>query len=699
MRGIARDHGYNPSIPLMKGDSVARQRVLVRGSGAAMAHSGWLVVLAAALSTTLMLQSTRVFVSYLVWVVDQANRGTLALVALAVYAATALALLLPRFVGPRGALFVAVGALVVPRAVLQVVPQPELRLVLAAIAVAAWSWLLLQLLARQVDAVALGLGVGFAFDLALRLGRMTVDLPWMAGAGAHVLAFALVGALVLVIVLLAAEVPLDSATPYARFVPSPLSVLAIGPALVIYHLMSGNPGLAQVKLDATYPTASWWMVAGTGIGLLLALVVLRAPDDAADLPDSAATGRPVLSAPVVLLITLLIGAGLFLLFWTQPGLRHLAWVLGIAGVLPLLALAMSGGATAVAATDADEGVRGWRAWLRTPSAMVWLLTGSLVVHVALIFIYYSSTGNLRWIVVAWALLVVSALFVGGPDAGAQGTGVRLAVAPRLVPLQGMVLVGVAGVALLIGGVVAQAQWKQPRTTGPLGSEIVVFDWNIQSGFARDNSFALDRQADEIRRIGPGVVLLQEVQRGWLMSGGMDQALWLSQELGLQFAFGAGSGDGLWGNAILTNAPMSSVRVQHLGDSQNLRRAALQASIEADVPGGAVWFHVTHLDDPKGAGEVRLEQVQELLNVWGGRVPAVIAGDFNATPDDALMAKLQESGFYDRSVDVTPNFTTSNDERRIDYIFVSPQLRFRRLLELNTWASDHRPVVQHIDVRP
>src|SRR6185437_15555041 len=52
-------------------------------------------------STVLMLQSMRVFVSYLVFVVDQSNRSTLAAVAAGVFLACGLSWLLIRVIGLR----------------------------------------------------------------------------------------------------------------------------------------------------------------------------------------------------------------------------------------------------------------------------------------------------------------------------------------------------------------------------------------------------------------------------------------------------------------------------------------------------------------------------------------------------------------------------------------------------------------------
>src|SRR5579884_2716541 len=94
-----------------------------------------------ALGTLLMLESMRVFVSYLVFVLDQSRRTAIAGSVLADVLAIALAWPLLRLLGPRRLLALAVGALVVSRLGVQFVATPQPRLVLGAVGVAAWGWL------------------------------------------------------------------------------------------------------------------------------------------------------------------------------------------------------------------------------------------------------------------------------------------------------------------------------------------------------------------------------------------------------------------------------------------------------------------------------------------------------------------------------------------------------------------------------
>ncbi len=88
--------------------------------------------------------------------------------------------------------------------------------------------------------------------------------------------------------------------------------------------------------------------------------------------------------------------------------------------------------------------------------------------------------------------------------------------------------------------------------------------------------------------------------------------------------------------------------------------------------------------------MRLQQVEQLLDFWNERTPAVIAGDFNAPPDSDVVQMMHEAGFDD-SADLIGDATTSEDERRIDYIFTTPDIEVTEVRIDEIWTSDHLPV--------
>src|SRR4029079_9825651 len=141
----------------------------------------------AAVSTTLMLQSTRVFLSYMVFSVGQSHREALAGITLAVFLSFGMCGVVVRFAGPRRAVLFSGLGLAASRLILQFWQQPDARMVLGAIGVIAWGWALPPLLAVGREATGSVVGIGLIVDLAIRTLFQTVDLPWMPNFWAHLM--------------------------------------------------------------------------------------------------------------------------------------------------------------------------------------------------------------------------------------------------------------------------------------------------------------------------------------------------------------------------------------------------------------------------------------------------------------------------------------------------------------------------------
>ncbi|MCS7051753.1 MAG: hypothetical protein NZL87_09075 [Thermomicrobium sp.] len=238
-------------------------RTVARSSRSTPAVAGpdvtlWAVV-AVALTTVLWVQATRVFVSDLVFVVDQSRRTVLLLVVATAYASPLLAPFIGTMTGGR-LLGVATGLLVASRLGLQVIEWPVGRVVLGAIGLAAGGWALVPLLRWRARA-GLGCLVGLATDLALRTARQTLDLPWLPGLESHLATVLLTAVLVLAVVAVAA----DRGPVEPR---GAMGFLALGPTIGLSHLVTGNIGFAIVHTGWDLPLASGLL----GLGFLLGLL-------------------------------------------------------------------------------------------------------------------------------------------------------------------------------------------------------------------------------------------------------------------------------------------------------------------------------------------------------------------------------------------------------------------------------------------
>lgn len=599
------------------------------------ADTALLGVLLTAVVTLFSIQAARVYVSDLVFVVDQSRRLLLLLFVLLVFASPILAPILD-YLSRGNLLLLTGGFLAVTRSALQFVEWPVGRLVLSGLSFAAAGWLFVLLLRSQAQA-GLGIPIGWGLDLALRTARGTLDLPWIPGLGSHLATLALS---LLVVACLIGFLS-DRRRTEQR---SALSLLSLGPAWGLGFLVTGNIGFATVHTGRPFPAATGLL----GLGLLAGLLL-----------------TPLLTRHWLgwLLVSFLGGAGL-VLAWGE-GWR--------AGVGILLASASWLGFTLIGAIGGQLSSR--QSGLTRPALA---LSIGQVILVLLLFRYYTATGD-RWVPLAlWAMLALVAAFVW-PGRWPAGTLVLLPHVLLIVFLP------------LVGAMVWQLLQRPPlQGERPLKREITVMTYNIQSGYSRDHRWNLEETARVIESSGADIVLLQEVSRGWLVTSNADQLLWLERRLGLRGSWGPASQDGLWGNAILARSQPLHKQVIHFSRTQNLRRGALAVQFATDM--GTVWAVTTHLDDPRDATRARLSQIEELVVFLEGWRPLVVGGDFNAEPGSGEISRLEAAGLRDPAAELAVLSPTSADNRRIDYVFVRGKLTPLAVEVPDVSASDHRPVV-------
>lgn len=345
----------------------------------------WWAVVLAATAMALGLQATRVFVADLVFVVDQSRRTALALYNLGVFSTPLLAGPLTLALGRRGLLLSSAVALWLSRLALQFTEDPPLRVLLGAIGIAGWGWLLVGLLRLDRRSARTGLLAGCTIDLALRTAFNTIDLPWMPGPVAHLATLLLVVTGVVALRAARWEEDLLVALPGTR-------AILIGPFLALFHLVLGNPGLAQVQAGLRLSTAA--LVLGLGLAGGMALGRLLAGHWAGWLPGTAASGL-----------------GLWLVWhgssWAVAGL-----LLSTAGIAALLAGVLQGSRVERGRGSIDRVALGFAL--------------GLVLQVSLLFRYYTATGSGLDLGAAWLFMTL------GRRCGGQA-GSRALTAFRPIP--------------------------------------------------------------------------------------------------------------------------------------------------------------------------------------------------------------------------------------------------------------------------
>ena len=264
-------------------------------------------------------------------------------------------------------------------------------------------------------------------------------------------------------------------------------------------------------------------------------------------------------------------------------------------------------------------------------------------------------------------------------------------------------------ALAAAGCAGPASAPAP---GPAPLRVLVY--NVHAGKDATRADNLVRVAGVVRETGADLVLLQEVDRGTERSGRVDQVAELARLTGMHGVFGKtldfqGGGYGL---ALLSRWPVSGdTLVQLAADppepaaSAREPRGVLRARVAA--PGGPLYLLNTHLD-ASGPDTFRLREAAALLEIAGRLREAgarvLVGGDFNATPESAVIAAVLEAGWRDGwaacgGAGEGLTFPAKAPVKRIDYLFLPPETRCDSAAVVGGEVSDHRGVLFVLSPRP
>ncbi len=277
--------------------------------------------------------------------------------------------------------------------------------------------------------------------------------------------------------------------------------------------------------------------------------------------------------------------------------------------------------------------------------------------------------------------------------------------PRTVPradfVQKLVILAI-GVGVIAWYAFWSAPLPRPTSIAPQVTpkpNIRVMTYNIHQGISADFAVNLDAMAETIAAQNPDIVVLNEVNRARPNYGLIDTLPLIANRLGMDYVFGANYPDNQYGNAILTRAPILEASNTHYRAETTETRGVLRAVI--DSPIGKVTVYGTHLDHISGAKNVRAQQITEFLQIWNKTPYSILMGDLNAEPDKPELQAIYQAGWVDalRVAGKDDAFTfwdpTPTPGRRIDYIFVTPDLRVLSANVVQVRTSDHLPVIAEI----
>ena len=221
----------------------------------------------------------------------------------------------------------------------------------------------------------------------------------------------------------------------------------------------------------------------------------------------------------------------------------------------------------------------------------------------------------------------------------------------------------------------------------------VVAYNIKHGRGMGGKLDLKRTAETIRKLLPDVVALQEVDNRCKRSGGVDQAAWLGEKLGMHHAFGKfmNYGGGEYGMAMLSKYPIIRSEAHRLPDGAE-PRCALE--IEIEINGKRASFVSIHLDWTKET--LRVAQAKALIEKLSDRAhPVFLVGDFNAGRDSETLAVLSAHWTALKKMEEKETFPSDGPKVEIDFILVPKESEWeKRECEVieEPLTSDHCPVM-------
>lgn len=280
-----------------------------------------------------------------------------------------------------------------------------------------------------------------------------------------------------------------------------------------------------------------------------------------------------------------------------------------------------------------------------------------------------------------------------------------------------------------GGKPGQSSESAPRELVVMSYNIMVGRFHQSTGQYKGFAENLEALIEVIRRAGPDVVLLQEVDVGVERSERVDEAAHLAKALGMEYRFAPAIEfqGGRYGIALLSRWPIQEHEVIRLFNPEYARthpewrltnaglseQRVLQIA-RIDVRGRSVSVMNTHLGLSQHQRRIQLARigayVEEHLMLPNRAL--IFGGDLNCEPDalelspirkrlrDAYHQIPDERGIP-RDLPIHQRLTVRSDRPRacIDYIFVSDgHLAVLGTEVLETTASDHRPVVTRLAFR-
>ena len=231
----------------------------------------------------------------------------------------------------------------------------------------------------------------------------------------------------------------------------------------------------------------------------------------------------------------------------------------------------------------------------------------------------------------------------------------------------------------------------------------IMTYNVQSGRDAWGQLHLDGCAATINEVQPDVCVLNEVRVGCIGSGRLDQPAEIGKATGMYHAFAKAIpfDGGSYGIALLSKYPIVKFEVFPVPalpeetQARNYEARVLERA-ELDINGQTIVVYGSHFGL---TGRERVNATKLVLEkVPFETLPTLLMGDFNMTPDDSLIAQLEEKLINTGKDSLELTHHTLNMRDTIDYIFVNDKIKVTASYVKFSYASDHLPRIIECEIK-
>jgi endonuclease/exonuclease/phosphatase family metal-dependent hydrolase len=226
--------------------------------------------------------------------------------------------------------------------------------------------------------------------------------------------------------------------------------------------------------------------------------------------------------------------------------------------------------------------------------------------------------------------------------------------------------------------------------------LTLITYNIHHGAGLDRQISLARIVGVAADSGAQVACFQEVDCRVARTRRAHQPRELARALKMKAVYGPTIKWPLgarYGNLLLTSLPLTTCHTYLLPGGVE-QRGLVEARVKTSA--GEVAVYCTHFGLAPDERQLQATRTAEIIAACG--VPALLAGDLNEEPGGPSHDILRAAGLVSLGV-TEPTFPADDPAIHIDHVYGTEGWKALDAYAIPSLASDHRPVVVELGLRP